>query len=351
MKTFTYLILVIFLAACSVRPETATPKFEPTATAPIWPLPPDQPRYAYAGTLIGERNFLAPGKGREKAKSVFAWVVGLVLGEPDYVELQRPVSGMVDDQQRILVVDASHKAVMVFDLKAKQLLKWDRAAEGQPFLMPVAITGDGKGGFWVTDSERAELFHLDSKGNPIGRMGANLLMRPTGIARNDIKQQLYVADTTANNLKVFDSSGNLIDTVGGPGKRLGEFNRPTHLFFLKNKLYVADTLNFRIQVLDSFNDSKLAFGQVGIKVGNMTRPKGVAVSNDDRIYVVESYFDHLLVFTSTGQLSLPIGGTGQGAGQFYLPSGIWTDRENRIYVADMFNGRVSIFKELTGWQK
>ncbi|PIW28172.1 MAG: 6-bladed beta-propeller [Rhodospirillales bacterium CG15_BIG_FIL_POST_REV_8_21_14_020_66_15] len=333
-------------------PETVVPKFEPQASGPVWPLPPDAPRYAYAGTLIGERNFLKQeDKVKQKTKSFFAFVVGLVFGEPDYVELRRPVSGLVDKQGRILVVDASHKAVMVFDLKAKRLLKWERTSEYARFISPVAIADDGKGGVWVTDSEMGEAIRLDPAGAPIARLGKGVLDRPTGIARNPDDGRIYISDTAANNIKVFDPSGRLIDTIGGPGVQAGEFNTPTHLYYRSGRLYVADTLNFRIQVLDAQNDPKVAFGRVGIKVGNMTRPKGVSVGGDGRIYVVESYFDHLLVFTPSGQLLLPIGGTGRGAGQFYLPGGVWTDNQNRVYVADMFNGRVSIFKELTAMEE
>lgn len=336
------------LAGCAAGPVDSRALLEPQGDARVWPLGPDTPRYAYVGTLVGERDF---ERGRETRGAVvrgLKWIAGLVIGEGDYLELRRPVSGMADEDGRIFVVDAGHRAVMVFDLPRGRFVKWDRAAPGLSFLSPVGIAGDGRGGILVTDSELGEVFNLDAEGEPVGRWGKGILSRPTGIARDQRSGNIYVADTQAHDIKIFDNEGILVDLLGNRGLGRGAFNTPTHLAVAGGELYVADTLNFRVQIFNTDGDDRLAFGQLGLYVGNMTRPKGVAVGQDGRIYVVESYFDHLLVYDRAGRLLLPIGGTGRGVGQFYLPSGVWTDNSGRVYIADMFNGRIVIFKELPG---
>ncbi len=339
------------VASCGMQPPTVTPNLDPAPDAHAWPLPPEQARYALAGVLIGERNFLAPShETTSKARSVLSWLAGLIVGEPEYVELRRPVSGVTDDTGRVLVVDSSHQAIVVFDMAGQRLLLWHSVDRGEQFQSPVAIVADGTGGFLVTDSELGEVFRLATDGTPQGRFGRQILTRPTGIARDDQTGLVYVADTAQHDIKVFDGNGALVDIVGGKGDAPGSFNTPTHLLFHGGQLYVVDTLNFRVQIFDRNGDGRLSFGRLGLFVGNMTRPKGVAVGGDERIYVVESYYDYLLVFDAAGQLLLPIGGTGQDVGEFYLPAGVWTDAEHRVYVADMFNGRVVIFKELTSVQ-
>ncbi len=334
-----------------MQPPTATPSLEPAPDAHSWPLAPEQARYALAGVLVGERNFLAPNRRTaSKARSALNWLVGLIVGEPEYVELRRPVSGLTDATGRVLVVDSSHQAVVVFDMKGQRLLLWRSVDRGERFQSPVAIAADGAGGYLVTDSELGEVFRLTADGTPQGRFGKRILTRPTGIARDNQSGLVYVADTARHDIKVFDPNGALVDILGGKGEAPGSFNTPTHLLFHGGQLYVVDTLNFRVQIFDRNGDGRLSFGGLGLFVGNMTRPKGVAVGGDERIYVVESYYDYLLVFDAAGQLLLPIGGTGQNVGEFYLPAGVWTDAENRVYVADMFNGRVVVFKELTGVQ-
>jgi len=351
-RALATLVALIAAAGCALQPRTAAPVLEPEAAGPVWPGPPDEPRYALAGVLVGERNFRPPGEDEaDTVRSVLGWIAGLLVGERTYLELQRPVSGMTDARGWIYVVDAGHKAVVVFDMTEHRLRLWNLAAEGRPFESPIAIAPDGRGGFLVTDAELGEVFRLDSDGRPIGRFGKDILGRPTGIARDGETGAIYVADTSAHDIKIFDDEGVIVDVLGGRGTEPGLFNAPTHLLFRGGALYVADTLNFRVQVFDRGGDGRLTFGSLGLFVGNMTRPKGVAVGGDDRIYVVESYYDHLLVFDRDGRLLLPIGGTGAEVGRFYLPSGVWTDSSGRVYVADMFNGRVVVFKELTGVER
>jgi len=338
----------VFAAGCAGDSATRAPNLEPEPKARVWPQPPETPRYAYVRSLVGERDFVPPdSKGVGTFTKVLKWIAGIFVGDPEYLELRRPVSGMTDEAGRIFVVDMSHRAVIVFDMPAKKVRKWSVAAEGRKFVSPVALVGDGAGGLYVTDAELKEVFHLDGNGKPVGRFGKGVLGRPTGIARDPLAGRIYVADTVRHDIKIFDMRGNLVDSLGARGWRQGSFNGPTHLSFHGDKLYVSDTLNFRVQVFDRGGDGKTMFGKLGLYVGRLTRPKGVAVGRDGRVYVVESYFDHLLVYNGEGQLLLPIGGTGSGIGEFYLPAGVWVDRQGRVMIADMFNGRIVVLKELT----
>jgi DNA-binding beta-propeller fold protein YncE len=342
------LFLLLFVAGCSQVYPKKTPVIDPRLGAKVWPAPPEIPRYAYAATLTGERDFIdkAPKQNKSDSTRLMEWVTGFVFGDPNFVDLGRPASGMVDNQGRILVTDVAHKAVMVFDMKNKKLLKWTKASDDDNFQAPIGICEDGSGGFFVTDSDLGSVYRLSADGRPLSNFGHDVLDRPTGIVRDPASGDLFVADTSAHVIKVFRSTGELIEIIGARGSKPEMFNYPTLLDLHDGHLYITDTLNFRIQVSDLAGHGKLTFGQIGLFVGNLTRPKGVSVGDDGRIYVVESYYDHLLVFDKSGQLLLPIGGTGVAEGRFYLPAGVWTDKEGRVYVADMFNGRISIFKEL-----
>jgi DNA-binding beta-propeller fold protein YncE len=334
-------------AGCESAPPDMAELLEPKPGAKIWPLEPERPRFAYVGTLIGEADFSRGQAPKRTFVNALKWIAGVIAGEADRLELRRPVSGMTGDDDRVYVVDTGHRAVMVFDMLKGRFLKWELATRGIPFASPVGIADDGRGGVLVTDSELGEVFNLDGRGNPVGRWGKGILTRPTGIARDANTGYIYVADTRAHDIKIFDDHGVLVDLLGNKGEERGAFNTPTYLAVSSGELYVADTLNFRVQIFDTAGDDRLSFGRLGLYVGNMTRPKGVAVGSDGRIYVVESYFDHLLVYDRSGQLLLPIGGTGHGVGEFYLPAGVWTDNSGRVYIADMFNGRIVILKDLS----
>jgi len=345
MRIVVTLCLLATLVACA---ETKTfLRYEATGERMIWPQLPEPARYRYVGQFTGEDNiFREEGGNFEK---ILRWLVGLANSEPDRLVLQRPQSGVADDARgRVYVTDVGRRGVFVFDEPKGQILFWDDAGETRRFLTPSGIALGANGQLLVADADVGEVIRLGPNGEPLGSFGEGILKRPTGIARDPQTGRIYVSDTHAHNIKVFDDNGKLREVIGQRGEGVGEFNFPTFLTFAGNKLYVTDTLNSRIQVLDASGKYIFKFGRRGLNVGDLPRPKGVSVDRAGRVYVVESYYDHLLVYSQDGQLLLPIGGTGSEVGEFYLPSGVWTDTRGRVYVADMFNGRVVIMEYVGG---
>lgn len=342
------LVLLLLVAGCAgpkyvMRLDTGQ---RSEAAAPVWPAPPDKARYRYVGELKGDENFVLdesdPGFD---GKKVLYWLVGLVGMADERVMLKQPQSGMVDATGRVLVTDAGR--VLVFDQAAGALKVWNRAYANTPFVTPVGVAQGPEGQVLVADSELGGVFRLDHDGKPLGDFGKGLLKRPTGLVRDAQRGRVYVSDTAAHDVKVFDDAGRLVKTIGRRGEGVGEFNFPTHLAFARGELYVTDSMNSRIQVFDEEGEKvNLRFGERGTSVGDLARAKGVAVDGEGDIYVVESYYDHLLIFNRSGALLLGIGGNGNDPGKFNLPTGVWVDSRNRVFVADMLNRRVGIFQFL-----
>lgn len=355
LRCLVVVLIVALLAGCATDTKPGVLNFDINASPDIkrmtWPLQEsgEVPRYAYAGELTGEENFREPEEKKTGFSAFLQWLAGMFDAEVVPVILQRPQSGVTDADGRIFVTDTSRQAVFVFDQKEGRLDVWESAEESRRFVAPSGIALGDTGGVYVADAELGIVARLDRNGKSIGSIGKGELQRPVGLAFDAATRQLYVADTRAHNIKVFDAAGRLLRTLGQHGENPGEFNYPTYLALAKGELYVADTMNARVQVLEAETGlPKRVIGERGLHVGNLVRPKGVAVDNEGNIYVVESYHDHLLVFNHDGEFLMPIGGTGRDAGNFYLPSGVWIDARNRVFVADMFNGRVPLFQFLGG---
>lgn len=348
------LILLASLLCLSGCAETKyvmhfDPDYRAGSIAPIWPAAPETPRYRYAGQLLGEENFVSEEANKRNAGlKLLYWLVGLFDGAEEKITLKRPQSGAVDAQGRIYVTDISNHAVFVFDQPAGKLLIWNQAQEHKNFVTPIGIAIGAGGQILVADAELGRVFRLDQEGKPIGSFGQGILNRPTGLARDAQRGRIYVSDTHAHDVKVFDDDGRLLEVIGRRGEGDGELNFPTHMSFAGDKLYVADSMNARVQIFDAQGKAAGTLGRRGLYIGNLTRPKGVTVDGSGNIYVVESFYDNLLVFNNQGSFLMPIGGTGKEVGHFYLPAGVWSDQQGRIYVADMFNGRVAIFQFLGG---
>ncbi len=351
IRWLTLMALLLALAGCAEPKYLMRLDTEPRAVsaAQVWPAPPDTPRYRYVGQLKGDDNFvLDEADSRIHGKSVLYWLVGLVGTNEERVLLNRPQSGIVDATGRVLVSDAGR--VLVFDQARGKLQVWDQAFGNKPFITPVGIAQGEDDQILVADSELGRVFRLDRDGKPQGEFGKDLLQRPTGLARDAKRGRIYVADTMAHDVKVFDDAGKWLQTIGqrGDGDRPGDLNFPTHIAFADGKLYVSDTMNARVQIFNADGAPVGSLGQRGLFVGNLVRPKGVALDAEGNLYVAESNHDYLLIFNRSGQFLMPLGGTGQEPGKFQQPAGIWSDRQGRIYVADMLNRRIVIFQFLGG---
>ncbi len=353
MKALAALALLLLLTGCASSDIVRGRLHYGLADAPegarlTWPPAPEVPRYAYAGTLVGEPNFRQEGDAPSALARLGRWIAGLDGSSQPPRVLQRPGALIGDDAGRLYVADGSRQAVFVFDEKAGELQLWEQADALRRFVAPAGVAV-GAGRVFVSDAELGAVFVLGPDGTPLATWGAGRLQRPTGLARDPQRRQLYVADTYAHDIKVFDENGSLLRTLGRRGNGEGEFNFPSHLAWAQGELYVTDTMNHRVQVFDA--EGKLRrppLGQPGAVVGNFVRPKGVGVDGEGNVYVVESYHDSLLVFSHAGEFLLPIGGTGTATGRFYLPAGVWVDGRNRVHVADMFNGRIVLFQFLGG---
>lgn len=349
------LALVSILGGCAGAPQKTEFKLgldaRPDTKRLMWP--PEKlgevPRYFYAGELTGENNFVKAEPEVGAVKNVIARFFDILIGVEAPLVLDRPQAGVVDETGRILVTDIGRASVFVFDEKQGKLSVWEKATGITGFIAPVGIATGPEGQVFVADAELALIARLDRDGNTLEPIGKGQLQRPTGLAYEPKTGRLFVADTPAHQIKVFNLNGELLSTIGDHGEGPGEFNYPTHIAVLLEKLYVSDTLNARVQVMSTPTGRYLgSLGKRGLFLGNLVRPKGVATDSEHNIYVVESYHDYLLVYNRKGEFLLPIGGVGSGPGNFHLPAGVWVDQRNRVFVADMLNGRVAVFQFLGG---
>ncbi len=341
-----FLVFTVFLSSCA---DTRGELRYRVDDSKVWPSEPEMPRYKYIGQLTGENNFYKKPEEDGVFMRFVKWFVGIDSQPSQKVVLQRPQTGFVDEKRkRIYVTDISRQAVFVFDDKLGELNIWEKAdsEDGSNFLAPIGIVPGKDGEVYVADAELGVVVRLDSNGIPLGQFGRGLLKRPTGLARDARFGRIYVSDTHAHNIKIFDDSGELLSVIGQRGVRSGEFNFPTFISYYKGQLYVTDSMNARIQIFDKDGDFVSKFGKRSLNIGDLLRPKGISVDDQGLIYVVESYYDYLLVYNNSGEFLLPVGGTGSGIGQFYLPAGVWSDSQDRIYVADMFNGRIVVLQYL-----
>jgi sugar lactone lactonase YvrE len=181
-------------------------------------------------------------------------LVDVVAGEPNYHKLIRPYGVVTDSRGRIIVSDPGAHGIHIFDFAAHRY-KFASRPEGKEALTePQCISLDKQDNIYVTDSEAGKLFVFDSDGKFRRAIGSlkrreGMFKRPTGVAVDSAANNIYVTDTLRDKIFVLDMQGNVLRTIGKSGSGEAEFNFPTELRLQGEHLIVVDAMNFRVQVL------------------------------------------------------------------------------------------------------
>ncbi len=329
------LALALALAGCA---PSAQERHEEPALA--WPAAPDPPRLAYV------RAFSRPEDlGIERG--LLARLGDLLFGRSE-TRLIRPMS-VVTVGDVVYVADPGVKGVHRFD-RARGEYALIQGPQERPLLSPVGLARGAEGEVYVSDSALAAVYLI----RPGAKTAAPLplqakLQQPTGLAFDPASGRLFVVDTRAHCVQVFDRGGALVTSIGRRGTADGEFNYPTLAWRnAEGRLYVTDALNFRVQMFDPQGHFVGKFGRYGDGNGDLGRQKGVATDRYGHVYVVDSLFNALQVFDERGALLLSVGTLGRERGEFWLPTGIFIDEHDRIYIADSYNQRVQVLRYVGG---
>ena len=282
-------------------------------------------------------------------RSFWKRMVDLVAGPPEFHRLVRPYDITVDSHGRILVTDPGDLAVHVFDFERKKYSRMEAGKHGERFRSPIGIAVDAQDNVYVTDSALGKIFVFDARGKFRRCIGAitdreGYFKRPTGIAIDKQRGEIFVSDTLRDKIFVMDLAGNQLREFGGRGTGPAEFNLPTEVVLHGDDVFVVDAMNFRVQILDRQGRFLAQFGSEGDRVGTIFRPKGLGVDSEGNIHLVDGLFETVQVFDRLGALLYYFGQAGAASAEFQLPSGLWIDGDDRIYVADSYNHRVQVFE-------
>lgn len=320
------------------------------ALTPVWPLAPEQPRYAYETVLR---------------------TAGDISDEVDSAELRlRELSGLMNALKRpllnkpaavaarngsIYVTDGVTRTVVVFDVPRRKTYRFGMRSPGT-LEQPAGIALDADMNVYVADSRQRKVFVYDRLGlflRSIGESGD--MERPTGVAVSQDGERIYAVDRASNESRnhrvvVFDRSGKKIKVIGRRGSEPGQFNVPLQgVVAGDGTLYVLDAGNFRVQAFDRDGQFLRAFGSLGVTPGKFARPRGIAVDADGNVYVTDASFNNIQVFNAQGEMLLAVGGGARDSapGKYGLLSGISVDETGRVYVADQLFNKVEVIRRIS----
>jgi len=332
---------VVGLSGCAVEQTKTTFKI------PVYPPPPDQPRFYYETTLTSSVD-VVPDQEDSQMKALLTGISrsGEGMGKPYDVTVY---------QGTVYVSDPLERHILVFDKTGKRFFRIGNKAPGI-LRKPFGIDHDKAGNLYVIDVQEKMAFIYDKEGKFKGNIGnEDMFSRPSGIAVTEDGSRLFIVDTggvssNEHRIRVFDvSSGKHLFDIGKRGDGDGEFNLPkgAKINPKDGLLYVVDSANFRVQAFDP-KDGKFIkkFGSIGRYPGKFARPKDLSIGPDGNIYVTDAAFGNFQIFNPKGELLLFVGTRHQEnePGKFMLPSGIDVDEDGRVLMADQFFRKIDIFR-------
>ena len=332
----------IALLPCAVwaapKPKAVTPSRE------LWQMSLDGGR-----SLTYERSFKSENEVRPN-RGFWNKLVDVVAGAPDYRFLVRPYSIISDSHGRLIVTDPGASGVHIFDFAQRKYKFIERREKSRDAMKtPQCVAVDAQDNIYVTDSEAGKIFVFEPNGKYIRAIGSlkggeGYFKRPTGIAVDSAENRIYVTDTLRDEVFMLDMQGNIVQTIGKSGEGDGEFNLPTELRLSGPNLLVVDAMNFRVQAFDRTGKFQFSIGKIGDTTGAMFRPKAVSVDSEGDVYIVDALWGVVQVFNRQGQLLYYFGAKGTRAGEFQLPSGLFINHDDKVYVVDSFNKRIQVFQ-------
>lgn len=289
-----------------------------------------------------------PDEKAKEQRNFFQKVGDLVLGaKPELIN--KPVGIVPGEEGELWVLSQENGSVLKMS-DAGTVSVCDKIMKDPQIYPSLVSMCSFPGGMLFTDSYLDQVIFIEEKEKRITTFNSNYeLNQPTGIAYSKVSDQVWIVETAAHRISVFDREGNYVKSIGQRGTEPGSFNFPTHIWIDKRGMaYVVDAMNFRIQVFNEDGSYISNFGKSGDATGSMARPKGVATDSRGNIYVADALFNNVQIFNEKGEFLYYFGSRGNGQGQFWMPAGIYIDEKDFIYVSDSYNNRIQVFQLLKG---
>jgi DNA-binding beta-propeller fold protein YncE len=228
----------------------------------------------------------------------------------------------------------------------QKLINEDTSSNLIGMKQPAGIAVDSKDRIYVADTIAGSVFVFDRQNKSLQLLGtesAGRLVSPFGVAI-DSQDNIYVSDVRLKQINVYDADWNvkgLVHTVGGQ-----DLVNPCGLALdeERNRLLIADSQAHRIVVANLGHlDQGTFFGKRGEEEGDFNFPIHTAVDKAGQIYVTSTLSFSVKVFDKDFKFLRTLGKHGDGIGMFDRPKGVALDSEGHLYVADASFSNFQIF--------
>jgi DNA-binding beta-propeller fold protein YncE len=228
----------------------------------------------------------------------------------------------------------------------QKLINEDASSNVIGMKQPAGIAVDSKERIYVADTIAGTVFVFDRQNKSLSLLGAEAagkLVSPFGVAI-DSHDNIYVSDVRLKQINIYDPEWNLkglVHTIGGQ-----DLINPVGLALdeARNRLIVVDSHAHHIVVANlDHPDQGTFFGKRGEDEADFNFPVFAAIDRTGQIYVTSTLSFAVKVFDKDFKYVKTLGKHGDGIGMFDRPKGVAFDSEGHLYVADASFSNFQIF--------
>lgn len=243
------------------------------------------------------------------------------------------------DAQSIYVTDPRVGSVFIYD--STLVPTGELAVGGKPLGIAVHPGGD----LYVGNDEFDLVAVYSPDGFQTATIGAGTLQMPNDLAF-DQYGQLYVVDSRRNRIEVFNPvTGENLRSIGG-----GQLRFPVALAISGEELFVADQSNFQVKVFDLQGNLLRSFGSRSTQgmvsyswKGKFVRLQSLAIDGTGRLHVLDSHMGIIQILSAVNGVYLgSYGAMGSAPGELDLPLDIDMNQYGETAVANTRNERIEL---------
>jgi hypothetical protein len=319
MTRLLYCMLLMLLLGAGCKSPTPPMPMD----AVFYPPAPETARLQYLTSFDKPEAFEPP------ASSFLTYVAGSL---PPKQGLVKPY-GLCLKNNQLLVCDTVAGMIHELDLAARQ---WSYFRPDGPGAMRkvINVDVDEAGNRYVADPLRGQILVYDAQSEFVAAIGREFELKPTAVRVK--RGRIYVTDLKLRQIHVYDaaSRNRILSIPAADAPEEAQLFGPTNLDVdADGRIYVSDSNAFRVQIYDAKGALLRSIGRQGDTPGSFARNKGVAVDPEGRIYVVDAAFQNAQIFDAEGKLLLHFGDFSKvGQGAMVLPAGILiNDQHNALF--------------------
>lgn len=241
--------------------------------------------------------------------------------------------------QRLYVTDARANSVFIYDAQLELV------GEIKNLGRPLGIAVDPAGNIYVGNNQFDNVEVYDPDGAKTATLGSGLVEMPNDLAL-DADGNLYVADSLSNLIWVFDPATGLVVRSIGSGQLLF----PSALTIAGDELFVADQTHHQVRVFDLDGNllrslgGEVDQGMLGYRwQGKFVRLQSLAVDAAGRLHALDSQMSVIQILDAASGAYIDSYATrGTAEGELNLPLDIALSDYGDLAVANTLNQRVEL---------